>query len=237
MPHLVAGSLLDAAVEAYRATRSYKPGAPISETHTASASILFANISTEAFINEIGLLAPYWSEREGAPNWLGALGEMLERAEVSHSSVQFKYQLAKFVLSGKQFDAGSAPFQHFDMLVNLRNLIVHAKPTEARIEMDRFGKSVWVRPKLMVRLQEIGVVKVEEFRGEILASDAAVSVEASFFGQVCTHSVARWACLTAAEIVNAILEALPEEPTGFTTMVRSTYSTHFNVSNWPTDVG
>jgi len=51
-------------------------------------------------------------------------------------------------LSCEPFDKGAQIFQDFDLLVDLRNVIVHAKSKEAVMRKDeRSGKYVWTSPQ------------------------------------------------------------------------------------------
>ena len=61
---------------------------------------------------------------------------MLGEAEKSRTSIESKYHLEEFVLSGEPFDKGANPFQTFALLIDARNLIVHAKPLEAVIRKN-----------------------------------------------------------------------------------------------------
>lgn len=107
-----AGWLFLRAVEFYREVSSLNE-ASISAQRGCLASLVFAAMSTEAFINELQQLAADAAAGNSArPNCIKALGEMLRQAEDSHASTKSKYQLAKFVLTGEVFDGGTQPFQH-----------------------------------------------------------------------------------------------------------------------------
>jgi hypothetical protein len=91
----------------------------------ASACIMSAAASLEALINEFFI----------APN--GALRSMLKDFEsdfwghggIEWKSVLEKYQVALEMLGKPQFDKGVAPFHEAWALVELRNALVHYKPT------------------------------------------------------------------------------------------------------------
>jgi hypothetical protein len=200
-----AGSLYKNAVEVYRETSA---SMPIQARRSSLISIILATISTEAFINELHHLAHNQSDASAA-GWVNALSEILNEAEKSRASIESKYQLAKFILTGQPFDRGSSPFQQFSLLVDLRNLIVHVRPQQALLKNDN-GRYVWVSPPIMTRLQAAGIISVDDYIKQAASQNNAEGVIADVLAQVSTEAVAGWACITAATIVNAILDALPQ---------------------------
>ena len=176
----------------------------------ALTSIVFATVSAEAFINELHHTACIWASRPESPEWTKALCEILGEAEKSRSSIESKYQLAKFILSGRAFDKGAAPFQNFALLVDVRNLIVHAKPLDAIVGKDEHGKVVWTEPKVMVRLQEIGVAKVDDNLREIASKQQSSQIITDLVAQISTRDTASWACKSSSALVNAILDVVPK---------------------------
>lgn len=70
---LNAGKLFEKALESLAV--SARPPTGVNEFAAASASILFAHISSDGFINELGMLADLWRERTNAPGWIGTLAD------------------------------------------------------------------------------------------------------------------------------------------------------------------
>src|SRR5882762_8714497 len=106
------------------------PGDRFPGSEDALVSIVVAAISLEAFINEFGGTAAIHATLEGTPGWVNALAAVLDEAENNRASITSKFQLAMLTISGKPFDRSAAPFQDFDLLMRLRNEIVHLKPFE-----------------------------------------------------------------------------------------------------------
>ncbi len=177
----------------------------------ALASILFATISTETFINELHHSAEEWTDHPLASDRIRALAELLQEAEKTHSSIEAKYQLAKFILSGEVFERGSAPFQEFALLNDVRNVIVHQKPLVAILRRNGEGRFGWAEPKIMVRLEGAGVVEVSGSLAELASHTTDEAIGVDLVGQISTFAVASWACKAASGIVNGILDAFPEE--------------------------
>lgn len=171
------------------------------------AAILFSTISTEAFINELHHQSCFWAGEVNPPGWTKALCEVLGEAEKARASIESKYHLAKYILSGEPFDRGAAPFQTFALLIDIRNLIVHAKPLEAIVRKNEHGKYVWSEPKVMVRLQEMNVVNTQDL--QIAIAHNPDRIVADLVVQISTQATAKWACKAASGIVSAMLDAVP----------------------------
>jgi len=187
------------------------PPLSVQSRREALASILFAAVSAEAFINELHHLVREWTDRPSAPGWAKTFDDILEDAEKSRTSIKSKYQLAKFILSGQPFDKGAPPFQDFASLVEVRNLIVHARPPVATLRKDATGKFAWAEPPVVVRLQNVKVAEVDYSLIDIASRTAAEAVVVDLVGHISTRTAAQWACTATAGIVNAILDAIPNE--------------------------
>jgi|HubBroStandDraft_2_1064218.scaffolds.fasta_scaffold73442_1 hypothetical protein len=189
-----AGSLFKNAVEVCDGLTA---SAAIQARRDALVSIVLATISTEAFINELHNGAEAQSGA-AAPGWINALGYMLGEAEKSRASIESKYQLARFILTGQPFDRGVSPSQDFALLISVRNLIVHAKPQDAKVRRDADGKLVWVEPNIMCRLQGSRVLGVSESLRNAASTLGADTIVSDMLAEISTHSVAQWACKAAA---------------------------------------
>jgi NADPH-dependent ferric siderophore reductase len=69
----------------------------------------------------------------------------------------------------------------------------------------------------MVRLQSISVAEVDDSLIDIASRAAAEAVVVDLVGHISTQTAALWACRATAGIVNAILDAQPNDsaPTAF----------------------
>jgi len=201
-----AGSLFKNAVQACDGSAA---SPPIQARRDALVGIVLATISTEAFINELQNAAEAQSGA-AAPGWINALGYMVAEAEKSRASIESKYQLARFILTSQPFDRGAAPFQDFALLIGVRNLIVHAKPQEAKVQRDADGELLWVELKIMCQLQASRILGVSESLRNAATTIGADAIVSDLLAEISTHSVAKWACKAAAGIVNGLLDAIPQ---------------------------
>ena len=151
-----------------------------------------------------------------SPEWTKALCEILTEAEKSRASIEAKFQLANFILAGRTFDKGIVPFQNFALLVDVRNLIVHAKPLEAIVGKDEHGKVAWIEPKVMKRLEEIGVAKVDDNLREMALKQRSNQIITDLVAQISTRETASWACKSSAALVNAVLDVVPKGAAEYT---------------------
>jgi len=199
-----AGSLFKNAVEVCDESAA---SPPIQARRDALVAIVLATISTEAFINELHHGAETQSGPT-APGWINALGDVLDEAETSRASIESKYQLARIILTGQPFERGASPFQDFALLISVRNLIVHARPQEAKIQKAADGKLVWVEPKIMCRLQASKIIGVSESLTSAASTLGADTIVSDLLAEISAHSVAKWACRAAAGVVNGLLDAI-----------------------------
>ncbi|HET9182737.1 MAG TPA: hypothetical protein VFP59_11430 [Candidatus Angelobacter sp.] len=222
-----AGRLFKNALEIARGTPSNNPA--VQTARDALTSILFAAMSVETFINEL-----HHMTHNGMPTAstnLKVLGDLLEEAERSRSSVAAKYQFAKFILSGQAFDKGASPYQDFSLLLDLRNLIVHAKPLEAKMQKDSSGRVSWVEPKIMVRLQSMGLLEITDFQREN-TPDTEMLIS-DLIAEISTQRIATWACESAAAIITDILDAVPAE---FAPLTDVFYRRDFTLAQIPQEI-
>ena len=224
--YINAGRLYQDAVQIASTIQS--PPSSLQARRESLASILFATMSLEAFINELHHIALEFASATSAPVQLRVLGDLLEEAERSRASIASKYQLAKFILSSQPFDKGASPYQDFALLFDVRNLIVHTKPLEAKLRKDSSGKVVWVEPKIMVRLQNINVLEVTDYlKGSTPEAGELIS---DLVAEISTQQIALWACRTAVRIVEVILNAIPVE---FAAITNTFYRKQFSTTTQP----
>lgn len=111
------GSLLSAARAATLEAKPHNPG----------IAIVFAALSVEAFLNEVGESVRLYSR---TPRLL-ALSGLLAQADEEHASTELKWALVVYGLTGTLVQKGSKPFQDLALLLRLRNVIVHCRPSRA----------------------------------------------------------------------------------------------------------
>ncbi|MGA8491451.1 MAG: hypothetical protein WB711_13580 [Terriglobales bacterium] len=140
------------------------------------------------------------------PGWVRGLGQVLGAAEDSHASIESKYHLARLVVTGQVFDKGTQPFQDFALLVNLRNIVVHARPHDVIREQASSGISP-AEDKIIRQLEQRGVIKSPS-RPKGNWGGEKVTLITNLLDELSLQSVGQWACNSAAGIVNAVLDFL-----------------------------
>lgn len=195
-----------AARDRVAATAAATPGASLFD---AVVAVILAASSTEAFINEIPesietyrRMAPEMLPRIDPRFW--ALSDVLTELESSRGSLTAKYLMAAHVL-GRPYDRGANPLQDFELLVTLRNEVMHLKPRDRVVE----GENRIQFPRYATVLQQRGLLK----------HPPGSPVISSWFDEVQTPQLAEWACDTARAMVRSLLGALPrvqdrENPAG-----------------------
>ncbi len=197
--------LFDLAKDAYlRALRgSTNDTSP--DTNDPLVSIVLAAASCEAFIQEIAEMAS--SEAADMaygggvqrisqdPPQISAFADVAAEIDLSHGPTTLKFLLAKLIFSGKAFDKGALPYQDFELLLALRNSVMHLKFDRISITPVRVQF-----PPIITRLRSKNILAT------LPENDEAVS----WIRLVSTPAVARWACNTAATMVATINDAIPQ---------------------------
>jgi hypothetical protein len=165
----------------------------------ALISIVFSVLALEAFLNEAIELANDFTTKATPniePEAVTAFIECMADAERSHASLESKFVIGNWVLTGRRLDRGAFPYQDLLLLISLRNDLVHFKPSEGS------DSAIPVQSRLRKRLED-------KFRTKnILANDRANDM--SWVALVETKAVADWSCATAAQIVTDFVAKIPK---------------------------
>jgi hypothetical protein len=159
----------------------------------ATVAIVFAVSAVESFLNEI-LDRLRFDHNRDQPE-LERARTMSEAAELfnKNAKVALKIQILSAALSGVTMDRGAQPLQDFDLLVKVRNILVHYRPEV----LPESGKPV-THESLYGRLAEKGLVPPQS------------SEEISFiFNSLLNHKVAIWACDAARNMIGSVAKLLP----------------------------
>ena len=172
-------------------------------------AIIMSALTVEAFINELGEAADMEQthrDRHGtssaALDALQDLSNTLKEIEGDKGSIGLKYQIAYKVLSGRTFPRGSSPFQEFQQLVALRNLLVHLKPGD---KVNATGQ-VEPREKLIKDFQQRGLTRTrgpqpDDSRGGT-----------SWLLEIETVEMANWAYGAACGIIKELGKVISTDP-------------------------
>jgi len=194
--YTTAGPIYALATRAYKRTKRAEDERSTGQ-EDAIVAVIFSVAAMETFINEIGTLTSMWS---GDPTYfpheppqIRILADLLEEIEAARGSIKSKFSLARMVLSGGiPYEKHRQPFQDFDLLVSLRNQLIHFK---------ELNEMQWPEPNVP-RI-------VERLRAKNILAEFPESIpQPILYFQ--TRAVARWACNTAAAIVQSILDVIPE---------------------------
>ena len=190
---ITAGTLFGVAKKAYRRTEGAAsdraPGQP-----DALVAVIFAVVAMEAFINEIAELASHPHPVPEPPS-IAVLANLLTEAE--QGSLQLKFSIGKAVLDDVPYDKGGQPFQHFQLLVSLRNQLVHYR------ELNRLTGVLAMEPSTPPAI-------VNNLRSINILAEYPADSNPQPIGYFETRAVGQWACNVASKMVYSILDVVPE---------------------------
>jgi hypothetical protein len=172
-----------------------KQGFEIHRQYDALVSIVFSALALEAFINEFLSLAKDAKQAGSTEAFLDELIDSIDESDSNKKSTREKFILASEAL-GNGFNKGENPYQDFADLFRLRDCLVHLKP-EDRIETDYNSEIRYLERKLTERLRSKGIFQ------------QSTQLE-SITLLVSTAKAAFWACMTTSNMVNAILDKIPQ---------------------------
>jgi len=187
------GGLLGVALEA---ARSIKAPPRDGGQKPALISIVFSVVALEAFMNETRELALDSSmcPPNMEPEVVSVFAECMGDAE--RSSLETKFVLGNWILSGKKLDRSSQPYQDFAALVRLRNLLVHFKAN------DSFAESA--------TQEEIHKDLFNRFENKHILAENTQFSAGSWTFLIETRAVAEWSCKTAARMVLDFCSRAPQ---------------------------
>jgi len=146
--------LREIALCAAEGSEAYQPGAIV--------SIVFAAIAVESFVNDL-VDDVSWSGLGELDPALARLRELAAAVIEKHTRLLRKIQVIHVALIGKRCDRGQQPFQDLDLLLRLRNALVHSRPeTLSAVDaISQAGVPTHHQPAphpLVARLVERGIV-------------------------------------------------------------------------------
>ena len=160
----------------------------------ALTSIVFSVISLEAFLNEAREVAHDVRDNPSEPEVVAAFSRLMEDAD--RLSLESKFILSNWLLTGKRADTGSPPYQDFSLLVNLRNALVHFDPNEP---WNTFEEAAALRQKKIITSLESKNILATKVWGL-----------GSWTSSIETKAVAEWACNAASQMVLDFVGKLPQ---------------------------
>ena len=140
----------------------------------AIVAMLFSAATLEAFIGEFAERA-HNTGSDTAKHIADVLGEL----EENRASLRVKFLVLSELLGKRAYTKGSQPYQDFDLLINIRNTIVHMKPESLKFEPDNIVKD----------FQSRGLCARPVKKPTITTDDLPHLIR-----DIATPAAARWAC-------------------------------------------
>jgi hypothetical protein len=161
-------------------------------------AIVFSVVGAEAFINEAVEMASQSARGESDQKRITAFAELGKQIEESRGSLELKYQVARWILTGEAFDTSAAPYQDFALLIDVRNALIHYKLVD-KIYTNTDGVMRMEIPKF-----------VKQLRSKNVLADLPPDAQTSWLARITSPDMARWSCLSAAAMVRGIVEIVPQ---------------------------
>lgn len=185
--HLTSGNFFLLARKAYERSKT--------DTSEAMTSILMSWIAFETFFNELVELAAASSSDE--PEKIRVFRSVLSDMEKQKTSLGTKIQMTYFIFKRRRLDTGSLPYQDFDLLIDIRNTLVHRKPE--RIDFPADGKPKEYEPhKYVRRLAERRVIPLPPKQQPT-----------QLLSNIRKPEVARWAYNVTIQMIKLLKSILP----------------------------
>lgn len=154
-------------------------------------AIVFAVAGLESFLNEV--LEHLRRDRTPALQQVKAIVEASDLYE-RNATLPLKVQLLSAALSGEALDRGAQPYQDFDLLLAIRNTVVHQRPEL----LPKSGGVPADHQHLLKRLITRGLLPADSF-----------GVVRVTFGELSDPRIGQWAFEAALQMVKAVAELLP----------------------------
>jgi len=203
--HLNAGPLHNQAKNYYYVNSTFHD----SGITDAIPAILFSAMSIEAFLNELPELATaYITPEEEPEDFAKKLATELTNVEKSNGQIKLKLEVTCKSISGELPSFGIKPYQDFSNLIKLRNELVHLKPKD-EYDLNLDGDDDPDSKRTI--LKKLSGLKI--FREPSTYKDPTGTNKdcpLPLLELISTHQAAKWACNTAAKIVQDIVNKMPD---------------------------
>ena len=187
-------------LDCQRCVRDYEKAADDRQTGQKDAvvAVVFSVAAFEAFMNEATAFATGSPRQIGKPSSVRAFADIMQELEESRADLRVKFLFARVIFVGEPYDKGARPYQDFDLLVRLRNAIVHLKELDELQGVPGPGETV-EPPRIIERRRDLNILA--EF-------DKGTTPQPWRYIQ--TRAVARWACNSAANMAQSVLDLVPD---------------------------
>lgn len=163
------------------------------DTLAAIAGIVFSALALEAIVNE--LLDRVRDPVKGSS--IGPVARLLAVARAAglyerHTAVEGKIQIMAAALNGSEVSSGSQPFQDCNLLIQIRNHIVHTRPETREQSED----GTWPMHKILQRLVARKILRTP------------TQVSATIY-ELQNYAVAKWAFETMVATIQELVALFP----------------------------
>lgn len=192
----------------------------------ALAAVILAYTSLESFLNEVAQLPRTLLDEETRQDAryrqidvadphrpvLERLALAMRVAQDQHASVEYRYDLAWKVLSGKEIEKGKKPRQSLTTLTKLRNDLVHKKSDESEIVLRSDPDDGTLLGKVEANYEDKDQKYYPKYfqffkdKGLLAEGDNTTP----WLYRVCTRGVAEWACETVQHLADDLMDHSPE---------------------------
>lgn len=183
----------------------------------ALVSIVFSAASIEAFFNELPELLSSFPEllKDELPQ-VPTFVTLASEIEGNKGSIKLKYVLALSILSGQPCDKSGRIYQNFSLLIEVRNSVMHMKPSDFSGEAKLDGTlKMGPPPKILEKIRALGIMDTSEPSIPLPTTDTTpiqLHVPLPWNYRISTQAAATWACNTAVDVVDSILKVVPDGP-------------------------
>lgn len=157
--------------------------------------IIMVSASMEAFINEFCLGKADELEAEGNNTHSLTLKNLAEK----NVEVRLKWQIVPQLLWQRSFDMTRSPWQDFDILIRLRNDLLHYK--------GKYRDIGWI-PNYLGHIRHLLSPEIQQEGASIFQTSS------DWIDRICNIRVAKWAFNTGIGMINQFLEFADEDSKG-----------------------
>ena len=130
---ITAGSVFSIAKDAFERTKA-AAGERETGQKDALAAVAFSVAALEAFMNEAAVFSA--TAQPDEPPSVRAFVGIMHELERSRLDLRTRFLLARAVFAGEPYNKGAQPYQDFDLLVRLRNAVVHLRELDELEEIS-----------------------------------------------------------------------------------------------------
>lgn len=164
----------------------------------AIVAIIFSAITIEVFLNEMVDFATNQHLPKNEPEEISAFASILSNLENQKAQLDLKIQVLHYIFKKSQLNRGELPYQDFDLLIKIRNALVHKKPEKWTWSLEEGDNNKFEPHKYIKRLADRKIIP------------APTSNEPPHWQALISRpEVARWACNVASQMIEFLADLVP----------------------------